>query len=86
MLYSLTVEILYKFHVANRIIGDKQIVQELSIKCSELCKQNGIICLLMPGKRLLFNRSDKSWTYRVILNHRVCIKRKDPGNCNRTDY
>ena len=44
---------------ANRVIGDKQIAQAFSIKCSELCKQNGIICLLMPSKGLLFNRSDK---------------------------
>ena len=52
---------------ANRVIGDKQIAQAFSIKCSELCKQNGIICLLMPSKGLLFNRSDKSRTYRANL-------------------
>ena len=51
----------------NRVIGDKQIAQAFSIKCSELCKQNGIICLLMPSKGLLFNRSDKSRTYRANL-------------------
>lgn len=50
---------------ANRIIGDKQIAQAFSIKCSDLCKQNGIICLLMPSKGLLFNRSDKSRAYRA---------------------
>ena len=49
----------------NRIIGDKQIAQAFSIKCSELCKQKGIICLLMPSKGLLFNRSDKSRAYRA---------------------
>lgn len=52
---------------ANRVIGDKQIAQAFSIRCSELCKQNGIICLLMPSKGLLFNRSDKSRTYRANL-------------------
>lgn len=52
---------------ANRVIGDKQIAQAFSIKCSELCKQNGIICLLMPSKGLLFNRSDKSRVYRANL-------------------
>lgn len=52
---------------ANRVVGDKQIAQAFSIKCSELCKQNGIICLLMPSKGLLFNRSDKSRTYRANL-------------------
>lgn len=52
---------------ANRVIGDKQIAQAFSIKCSELCKRNGIICLLMPSKGLLFNRSDKSRAYRANL-------------------
>ena len=52
---------------ANRVIGDNQIAQAFSIKCSGLCKQNGIICLLMPSKGLLFNRSDKSRTYRANL-------------------
>lgn len=51
----------------NRVIGDKQIAQAFSIKCSELCRQNGIICLLMPSKGLLFNRSDKSRLYRLNL-------------------
>lgn len=52
---------------ANRIIGDKQIAQAFSIKCSDLCKQDGIVCLLMPSKGLLFNRSDKSRAYRANL-------------------
>lgn len=52
---------------SNRVIGDKQIAQAFSIKCSELCKQGGIICLLMPSKGLLFNRSDKSREYRRNL-------------------
>lgn len=52
---------------ANRVIGDNQIAQAFSIKCSGLCKQNGIICLLMPSKGLLFNRSDKSRAYRANL-------------------
>lgn len=51
----------------NRVIGDKQIAQAFSIKCSELCGQNGIICLLMPSKGLLFNRSDKNREYRANL-------------------
>ena len=52
---------------AKTVIGDKQIAQAFSIKCSELCKQNGIICLVMPSKGLLFNRSDKSRAYRTKL-------------------
>lgn len=51
---------------ANRVIGDKQIAQAFSIKCSELCKQDGIICLLMPSKGLLFNKK-KSQIYRENL-------------------
>ena len=51
----------------NRVIGDKQIAQAFSIKCSELCEPNGIVCLLMPSKGLLFNRSDKSRAYRANL-------------------
>ena len=49
------------------VIGDKQIAQAFSIKCSELCKSEGIICLLMPSKGLLFNRHDKSRAYREKL-------------------
>ncbi|WP_278581032.1 HsdM family class I SAM-dependent methyltransferase [Eubacterium callanderi] len=48
----------------DRIIGDKQIAQAFSIKCSDLCKQEGIVCLLMPSKGLLFNRSNSSREYR----------------------
>ena len=51
----------------NHVIGDKQIAQAFSIKCSELCDQNGIIGLLMPSKGLLFNRSDNSRLYRKNL-------------------
>lgn len=47
-----------------RIVGDKQIAQAFSIKCSDLCNEKGIICLLMPSKGLLFNRSSNSKTYR----------------------
>lgn len=51
----------------NRTIGDKQIAQAFSIKCADLCKKNGIVCLVMPSKGLLFNRSDKSRVYRANL-------------------
>ena len=51
----------------NRVIGDNQIAQAFSIKCSKLCEQSGIVCLLMPSKGLLFNRSDKSRSYRANL-------------------
>ncbi len=47
-----------------KVIGDKQIAQAFSIKCSDLCKKTGNICLLMPSKGLLFNRSSKSVKYR----------------------
>lgn len=52
---------------SNYVVGDKQIAQAFSIKCSTLCKQKGIICLLMPSKGLLFNRSDKNRAYRANL-------------------
>ena len=51
----------------NRVIGDKQIAQAFSIKCSDLSGRYGIVCLLMPSKGLLFNRSDKSRAYRANL-------------------
>ena len=50
-----------------RVIGDKQIAQAFSIKCSNLCKENGVVCLLMPSKGLLFNRSVNNRLYRHNL-------------------
>lgn len=49
------------------IVGDKQIAQAFSIKCTKICKENGVICLLMPSKGLLFNRSSQSSMYRKRL-------------------
>jgi len=46
------------------IVGDKQIAQAFPIKCATICKENGVVCLLMPSKGLLFNRSPKSAAYR----------------------
>lgn len=46
------------------IVGDKQIAQAFPIKCATICKDNGVACLLMPSKGLLFNRSPKSAAYR----------------------
>ncbi len=48
----------------NYIVGDKQIAQAFSIKCATICKDSGVICLLMPSKGLLFNRSVQSSIYR----------------------
>lgn len=48
----------------NYIVGDKQIAQAFSIKCATICKEDGVVCLLMPSKGLLFNRSAKSVAYR----------------------
>ena len=47
-----------------KVVGDKQIAQAFSIKCSDICKDTGVICLLMPSKGFLFNRSKKSSQYR----------------------
>lgn len=49
------------------VVGDKQIAQAFSIKCATLCKKAGVVCLLMPSKGLLFNRSTKSSIYRKRL-------------------
>lgn len=46
------------------IVGDKQIAQAFPIKCASICKETGVVCLLMPSKGLLFNRSPKSRAYR----------------------
>lgn len=51
----------------NYIVGDKQIAQAFSIKCAKICRESGIICLLMPSKGLLFNRSPQSSMYRKRL-------------------
>lgn len=48
----------------NYVVGDKQIAQAFSIKCATICRETGVICLLMPSKGLLFNRSAKSIAYR----------------------
>ncbi len=50
--------------LSNHIVGDKQIAQAFSIKCATISKNNGIVCLLMPSKGFLFNRSTKSSAYR----------------------
>ena len=49
------------------VVGDKQIAQAFSIKCATICKETGVICLLMPSKGLLFNRSAQSSIYRKRL-------------------
>ncbi|WP_326975236.1 HsdM family class I SAM-dependent methyltransferase [Caproicibacter sp. BJN0012] len=48
-----------------KTVGDKQIAQAFSLKCSDICKDNGIVCLLLPSKGFLFNRSNKSKKYRT---------------------
>lgn len=58
-----------------KIVGDKQIAQAFSIKCSQLCRENGWVCLLMPSKGFLFNRSTKSRKYRrdFFINNTVSV-------------
>ena len=48
----------------NKVVGDKQIAQAFSLKCVDLCHETGVICLLMPSKGFLFNRSKNSSNYR----------------------
>lgn len=64
---QITGETIAYLNKTNKTIGDKQIAQAFSIKCSDLCKENGNICLLMPSKGLLFNRSNSSRIYRKHL-------------------
>lgn len=47
-----------------KVVGDKQIAQAFSLKCADLCTHTGSVCLLMPSKGFLFNRSPKSTQYR----------------------
>lgn len=68
----------------NYKIGDNQIAQAFSWKAGELCNSNGIICLLMPSKALLFNRSEKNIKFRneffskynvsVVINYSIFRK------------
>ena len=48
-------------------IGDNQIAQAFTWKAGELSKDSGIVCLLMPSKALLFNRSTFNTDYRKNL-------------------
>lgn len=47
-----------------KVIGDKQIAQAFSLKCADLIKKNGMICLILPSKGFLFNRSANNIKYR----------------------
>lgn len=51
----------------NYPIGDNQIAQAFTWKAGELCDEDGVVCLLMPSKGFLFNRSDKNIMYRKAL-------------------
>lgn len=55
--------------IHGKIVGDKQIAQAFSWKCADLCKETGIICLVMPSKGFLFNRSLKNIEYRRSFFH-----------------
>lgn len=65
-------------------IGDNQIAQAFTWKAGELCDTDGIVCLLMPSKGFLFNRSDKNVAYRkaffdkfnisIVINYSIFRK------------
>lgn len=62
---SLTIAATNYLNAINKVVGDKQIAQAFSLKCADLCKKDtGVVCLLMPSKGFLFNRSKKSSRYR----------------------
>lgn len=48
----------------NFIVGDDQVAQAFSWKAGEVCHGDGVICLLMPSKGFLFNRSKTNLAYR----------------------
>lgn len=50
-----------------KVVGDKQIAQAFSLKCVDLCHKTSVICLLMPSKGFLFNRSKNSSQYRKVF-------------------
>lgn len=54
-------------------IGDKQIAQAFSWKAGDICDIKGIICLLMPSKGFLFNRSEKNVAYRSAFFNKFSI-------------
>lgn len=58
-----------------KVVGDKQIAQAFSLKCAQMCKKDGQVCLLMPSKGFLFNRSNKTQKYRKAFfdNYNVNI-------------
>ena len=58
-----------------KVVGDKQIAQAFSLKSADLCKKSGTVCLLMPSKGFLFNRSRKSIEYRknFFTNNSVSV-------------
>lgn len=49
------------------VVGDNQIAEAFSLKCSELCTQHGLVGLVMPSKGLLFNKSERNKAYRENL-------------------
>ncbi len=65
-----------KYLIENKkVVGDKQIAQAFTLKCSDIISNSGDICLLLPSKGFLFNRSNKSTTYRrnFISNNEISI-------------
>lgn len=54
-------------------IGDKQIAQAFTWRAGELCSESGVVCLLMPSKGFLFNRSDTNTTYRLTFFSRYNV-------------
>jgi len=48
-------------------IGDDQIAQAFSWRAAEFCHEYGSVCLLMPSKGFLFNRSNTNRNYRCTF-------------------
>ena len=48
-------------------VGDNQIAQAFALKSARVCAPNGQVCLIMPCKSLLFNRSGNTIKFRQTL-------------------
>ena len=54
------------------IVGDKQIAQAFTFRAGDVCP-TGVICLLLPSKSFLFNRSEPTRHFRVAFFNRFDV-------------
>lgn len=54
------------------VVGDKQIAQAFTLRAGDVCP-NGVICLLLPSKSFLFNRSEPTRRFRAVFFSRFDV-------------